>query len=196
MFVDVVTIEIPSAIRNSCSCTLPRTAIPARIPFPISIFFSPLPVPFSHIPAHLSLLQSVPPILSSGLFFGHPCFRFSLLLLYSLAALAFFFLYRFRVWFCASLCLDPPFLYFFSFPDILSRIFHDYPLFGLFFFLFYLSFASFRIFRTRFCARPFSISLSPSLSLLTSFHASFPSFSASSCTSFYLPFFLPGRHLL
>lgn len=48
--------------------------------------------------------------------------------------------------------------FFLSSPDILSRIFHDYPFLDPFF-LFYFSFASFRIFRIRFSACTLYVSL-------------------------------------
>lgn len=49
-------------------------------------------------------------------------------------------------------------VFFLSSPDILSRIFHDYPFLDPFF-LFYLSFASFRILRIRFSAHTLYVSL-------------------------------------
>lgn len=172
---DSATIRIPSAIRNFCSCTLSRIAA--------ILLVSSFQLLFS-----LALCCYVfPAILRFSFLLSNSTFDYSYFFI-------FYFFIFFRPFFPLSLVFGFGFVIFFALSQLISVLFHFFPfldvlsrvfrfdestLFSTFSFYFFLSFASSASFESAF---PRALFMSLAL-----FHASFPSSSISSFTSFYPP---------
>lgn len=188
---DSATIRIPSAIRNSCSCTLSRIATIVLVSSFQLLFFLALRCYVFLAILRFSFLLSNPTFDCN--FFSFFTSLYSVVLFSSFA--------RFRIWFCNFLCLhlsSPPSSFISFHPLTFSVASFDstwvYPFLDLsllFFFLICL----FRIFRIRFSARAFYVPRSfsriiPVLLNLFLYFVLSPFFSPTTFFNFSLSLFL------